>query len=545
MDIGRGDTVALMMGNRPEFYPLEVGAQHAGATSFSVYNTLPAGQLTHIFTNAGNRVVFCEEQYVERIRASGVAIERIVCIDGHPEGTISVTDFLDSGKRNFDFEATWRRVQPEDVLTLIYTSGTTGNPKGVEISHDAMLFTGRQILALYGLTASDRVLSYLPSAHIADRFMALYLQQLCGLQITTLDDMAAVAAALADSRPTLFAAVPRVWEKLRTVIESAPARVADIEAQAVLRWGLEVAAKCGSYEHRREQLPESLSTEWKLADAKVLSSLRSRTGLDAVRIAISGGAPVSAEVTGFFAGLGIPICQNWGMSELGPVAAASLPGENRPGTVGKMLPNVEARLADDGELLVRGPLVMRGYRNDPDRTAEAIDPNGWLQTGDVATIDTDGYITIVDRKKDLIISSGGKNMSPNYIENAVKGSCPLIGAVVVIGDARPYNTALIVLDTEAAESYALKQGIDHASAPLLSKEPGLVAAVRRGVATGNQKLARVEQIKRFSILPVFWEQGGDELTMTMKIKRRVILEKYAIEIETLYAASSGPDVLEP
>ncbi|MEO6794079.1 MAG: AMP-binding protein, partial [Mycobacterium sp.] len=273
LGVRSGDTVSLMMSNRIEFYPLEVGAQHAGATSFSVYNTLPAEQLTYLFGNAGTKVVLCEEQYVERIRASGAAIEHIVCIDGTPEGTLSVADLLAAGADDFDFDATWRAVQPDDVVTLIYTSGTTGTPKGVEMTHTNLLFEAAALDGVLGVRFGDRITSYLPSAHIADRTMSLYNQEVFGVQITTVPDARAIAGALPDVRPTIWAAVPRVWEKLRAAIEFGVASEADEQRRAALQWALGVGVKRAEAMIGKQQLPAELAAEWASADDLVLSKL--------------------------------------------------------------------------------------------------------------------------------------------------------------------------------------------------------------------------------------------------------------------------------
>jgi long-subunit acyl-CoA synthetase (AMP-forming) len=260
---------------------------------------------------------------------------------------------------------------------------------------------------------------------------------------------------------------------------------------------------------------------------------------------VSGAAPIPKETLAFFAGLGIPIAEAWGMSELSCVASVSHPRDARLGTVGKLLPGLEGKIADDGEFLVRGPLVMKGYRKEPKKTAEAVDADGWLHTGDILDMDDDGYLRIVDRKKELIINAGGKNMSPSNIENTIKAACPLIGVIIALGDSRPYNTALIVLDAESAGPYAAQRGLTDASADTLAAHPELISEIAAGVADGNAKLSRVEQIKRFRVLPTFWEPGGDEITLTMKLKRRPINEKYAAEIEELYAPDVGQAVYEP
>jgi long-chain acyl-CoA synthetase len=545
LGVRHGDTVSLMMANRIEFYPLEVGAQHLGATSFSVYNTLPAEQLTYVFDNAGTKVVICEEQYVDRIRASGAELQHIICIDGSPEGTLSLDDLHAAGKEDFDFDSTWRTVQPDDVVTLIYTSGTTGNPKGVEMTHAHLLFEAQALEAVLGVQFGDRATSFLPTAHIADRTMALYNQEVFGAQITVVSDARAIATALADARPTIWGAVPRVWEKLKAAIEFAVTHEQDETKRQALQWAMSVAAKRAAAMVAGEDLPDDVAAEWAQADELVLSQLRAKLGLDQVRWAVSGAAPIPKETLAFFCSIGIPIAEVWGMSELSCVASVSHPAEARLGSVGKLLPGLEGKIAEDGEYLVRGPLVMKGYRGEPAKTAEAIDPDGWLHTGDILDVDADGYLWIVDRKKELIINAAGKNMSPANIETTVMAACPMVGAMLAIGDGRPYNTALLVFDADSVGPYAAQHGIADASAEALAAHPEVIARIAAGVAEGNAKLSRVEQIKRFRVLPSLWEPGGDEITLTMKLKRRPIMAKYAAEIEELYAGELGADVHEP
>jgi long-chain acyl-CoA synthetase len=546
LGVRRGDTVSLLMANRIEFYPLDVGAQHIGATSFSVYNTLAAEQLTHLFDNAGTKVLICEQQYVDRVRASGAAIEHIVCIDGSPEGTTSLDDMLAAGGADdFDFESAWRAVRPDDIATLIYTSGTTGNPKGVEMTHTNLLFEAYAVEAVLGVEFGDRITSFLPSAHIADRMTGLYTQEVFGTQVTVVSDTRAIAAALPDVRPTIWGAVPRVWEKLKAGIEFVVANEPDEATRQALQWGMSVAAKRAAALVAGAPVADDVAAEWAKADELVLSKLREKLGFDQVRWAVSGAAPVPKETLAFFAGLGIPITELWGMSELSCIATLSHPRDAKLGTVGKLLPGLEGRIADDGEFLVRGPLVMKGYRKEPEKTAEAIDSEGWLHTGDILEMDDDGYLRVVDRKKELIINAGGKNMSPANIEKTIKASCPLIGAMVAIGDARPYNTALIVLDAEAAGPQAEQRRLPDAAPATLAADPDVIAEIASWVAEGNAKLSRVEQIKRFRVLPTFWEPGGEEVTLTLKLRRRKIGEKYAAEIDDLYAPETGESVHEP
>jgi long-chain acyl-CoA synthetase len=545
LGVRRGDTVSLMMANRIEFYPLEVGAQHVGATSFSVYNTLPAEQLTYLFDNAGTKVVICEEQYVDRIRASGAPIEHIVCIDGSPAGTLSVDDLYAAAPDDFDFESTWRAVQPDDVITLIYTSGTTGNPKGVEMTHTNLLFEGYAIEAVLGVQFGDRLTSFLPSAHIADRMTGLYIQEMFGTQVTVVSDGRVIAAALPDVRPTVWGAVPRVWEKLKAGIEFTVSHETDEARRQAMQWALSVGAKRAAALLAGEPISDEVAAEWAKADELVLSKLREQLGFGELRWAISGAAPIPKETLAFFAGIGIPIAEVWGMSELSCAATASHPRDARLGTVGKLVPGLEGKIADDGEYLVRGPLVMKGYRREPEKTAEAIDADGWLHTGDIFDVDAQGYLRVVDRKKELIINAAGKNMSPANIENTILAACPMVGVMIAIGDGRPYNTALMVFDADSVGPYAAQHGLSDASPAALAADPEVIARIAAGVAEGNAKLSRVEQVKRFRVLPTLWEPGGDEITLTMKLKRRPIVTKYATEIEELYSSDPHPEVHEP
>ena len=540
LGVERGQTVALMMSNRPEFNLCDTAAMHLGATPFSVYNTLAPEQVAYLFSNAENRVVICESVFVDRIVAAGGKVEHIVCVDGAPEGRLSLEQVEAMGDPAFDFDAAWQAVAPDDVLTLIYTSGTTGPPKGVEITHANMLAEIAASSAVLPVTSTDRIASYLPSAHVADRWSSHYQQMVFGLQITCVADIKTIAAALADIRPTLWGGVPRVWEKIKAALEARIEGEADPQRKQGMQWAIatgikKVRAEQAAINGEGPGPDEALLAEYAKADELVLSKIRQQIGLDDVHWSIIGAAPASMDVLEFFAAIGLPICELWGMSELSCCATINPPGRNKLGTVGPALPGVELAIAEDGELLTRGPLVMRGYRNEPEKTAETIDADGWLHTGDVATMDDEGYVRIVDRKKELIINAAGKNMSPANIENRLKSASPLIGQAIAIGDRRPYNVALIVLDPDACGAYGAKAGLADASPAALCENEGIVAAVTAAVEDANAGLSRVEQIKTFRILPVDWLPGGDELTPTMKLKRKPISEKYAAEIDALYS----------
>ena len=540
LGVRRGDTVALMMTNRPEFHLADTAAFHLGAVPFSVYNTSAPAQIAHLLADAGCQVAVCEEQFADRLLAvtGGTAVRHVVCVDGHPDGTLTLAELEAGGDPGFGFEAAWRAVAPGDLLTLVYTSGTTGPPKGVEITH-AQMMANFQAPPVWPVPPGDRAVSYLPMAHIAERWFGHYGAMFYGIQITPVADVKALPGALQDVRPTIFGGVPRVFEKLKAGIEALLA----CEPDQAKRQATQEAFETGRQYVRASQagsVPAGLADAHRRADEQVLAKIRALLGLDQVGFAGCGAAPVAPEVLEFMHVLGIPVAEAWGMSECAGVPIANLPGMARLGTVGKALPRVELKLAGDGELLVRGPMVMRGYRHDPAATAKAIDDAGWLHTGDLATIDADGYVTITGRKKELIINAAGKNISPANIENAVLAASLLIAHVIAIGDRRPYLTTLIVLDPDTAALFAAQHGIADPAPAALAAHPAVRAAVAAAVDTANGKLSRVEQIKRFAILPVFWEPGGDEITPTMKLKRAPIAAKYADIIESLYAAADEP-----
>ena len=479
MGLRRGDTLGLMLRNRAEFHVVDAAAMMLGAAPFSLYQTSPAEQVTFVMGDAGNRLVVTEPMFEAVVREAAADEVRVVGLDE-----------LAGGDPAFDLDAHADAVEPDDLLTLIYTSGTTGPPKGVQLTHANMLAELRGMHAAVPLEGGGRQVSFLPSAHIADRWTSHYSALMTYANaLTPVPDAAALPAVLVQVRPTVFGSVPRVWEKMRAALEAAAGP------------GLAEAAR---------------------ADPAVAAAIRARIGLDQVRWLCCGAAPAPVELLEFFAALGLPICEVWGMSETSCIVTTNRPGQTRFGSVGLPLESMELRIADDGELLVRGPLVMAGYRGRADLTAEAIDPDGWLATGDVARIDEDGYLWIVDRKKELIINAAGKNMSPANIEMRLKAAGPLIGQACVFGDRRPYNVAVVVLDPDTAA------GLDPA-------DPAVVARVQEEVDEANGHLSRVEQIKRFRVLATEWLPGGEELTPTMKLKRRGIAAKYAAEVDALYA----------
>jgi long-chain acyl-CoA synthetase len=535
LGVRRGDTVGLMTTNRPEFHLCDAAAMHLGAVAFSLYNTSAPEQITYILGNAENAVMICDAAFVERIQEAGPGVRTIVCVDGNPLGTLSLKELEALGRPDFDFDATWQAVGPHDLLTLIYTSGTTGPPKGVEVTHAGMLAMLESMTEIAPLRPDDRILSYLPAAHLADRLISHYQSVASGLCLTSLADATQLLAGLQDVRPTVLLGVPRFWEKFKAAVESR----FDDAGRAAVEVGLrKVRAEQAARQGVGPGPDEQLLADYAAADAGVFAPILRQLGLDQVRRPLTGAAPSALDVLEFWAAMGVSIGEAWGMSEIG-VATGNRAGEERYGTVGVALPGYELSLAEDGELLARGPALMKGYRRDPERTAEAVDADGWMHTGDVATIDNDGYVRIVDRKKELIINSGGKNMSPANIEAKLKSASLLIGQAVAIGDRRSYNVALIVLDPDASAAYAAQHGLPSAAPADLCQDPGVQAVVEAAVAKANDQLSRIEQIKRFRILPVDWLPAGDELTPTSKLKRKPIAAKYADVIDALYAGEGN------
>ena len=524
LGLARGDTLGIMLTNRPEFHFFDAAALHLGATPFSFYNTYTAEQIAYQVQDAGTRILVTEKGFLDRFEGIE-AIEHLVVVDaGELDEALTIADVEAEGDPEFDFEAAWRAVQPDDLLTLIYTSGTTGPPKGVQLTHANEISAVQGFDEVIEFPDDGRVISWLPMAHIAERACSHYLPIMLGFTTTCCPNPREVVAYLPEVHPTWFFAVPRIWEKLKAAMEAAFAAEQDEAKRHATEWALGVGLKKVRAEQAGEEVPADVAEEYAKADELVLSKIRARLGLDEVQSVNVGAAPTPYEVIEFFHGIGIPLAELWGMSETCGYGACNPPERIKIGTVGPTAPRAEIKLADDGEVLMRGPMVMPGYRNQPEKTREALDDEGWLHTGDVGQFDEDGYLKIVDRKKELIINAAGKNMSPANIEAKVKASSPLIGQAIAIGDGRPFNVALITLDPDVAPYFIEQNGRE-----------AVQAEVERGVDAANEQLARVEGIKRFKLLDDEWLPGGDELTPTMKLKRKPIHEKYATEIDELYA----------
>jgi long-chain acyl-CoA synthetase len=538
LGVKRGDTVALMLSNRPEFHLCDLAAMMLGAAPFSIYNTYTHEQIQYIVGDADAKVLICEQQFLPQVREARRSLselEYVIVVDGEaPLGTLALSE-VEGSNPDFDVDASVAQIKSEDVLTLIYTSGTTGPPKGVQLVHRNLLATVESIENLIDFPRDGRVISWLPAAHVAERNAHHYLPIVFGLQITCCDDPREVLACLPEVRPSWFFAVPRIWEKLKAGLETMIAGEPD-DRRVHTQAAIEAAVRKVRMEQSNEPVPPELAEQVARADAEIFAGMRTMLGLDQVEAINVGAAPTPIEVLEFFHAIGLPLAELWGMSETCGAGSVNPPSKIKLGTVGPPAAGIEIKLDTDGEVLVKSDVVMLGYRNLPEKTAETFTEDGWLRTGDIGVFDEDGYLTIVDRKKELIISAAGKNMSPANIEATLKSSSPLIGQACCIGDRRPYNTALIVLDADFAPAWAAKQGIETPELESLATDERVRAAVQEAVDGANAKLARVEQIKKIEIVRGDWLAGGDELTPTMKLKRKPIGEKYADAIEAMYSA---------
>ncbi len=556
LGVQRGDTVAIMLGNRPEFHIADLAVAMIGATPFSIYVTYPAEEIVYLCTDAATRVIIVEQTFLPVVleaRKSLPALEHVIVIDGEvqpddsgvarsgeaggrapdvPE-TVSLAE-VEGSNPGFDVAAAAAQIAPDDVVTLIYTSGTTGPPKGVQLSHHNIMVSAHAVDEIIPFPTGARVISWLPAAHIAERMAHHYIPVIYAGTITCCPNPREILSYLPQVRPTWFFAVPRIWEKLKAGLETMQAAQPEEQRQAVEQ-AMTAAVERVRLRQQRQPVPEELEAAVARADEQMFSKLREMLGLDQALAVNVGAAPTPIEVLEFFHAMGIELAELWGMSETCGFGTCNRPGEVKIGTVGPASPGVELKIADDGELLVRGDFVMLGYRNQPETTADALDSEGWLHTGDIGQIDDEGFLKIVDRKKEIIINAAGKNMSPANIEAAIKSGSPLIGQAITIGDRRPYNTALVVLDADYAPQWAEHQGIEGRTLEVLADNPAVREAVQAGIDEANSHLARVEQIKKFTIVRGDWAPGGDELTPTMKLKRRPIAAKYEAEIESMYA----------
>jgi long-chain acyl-CoA synthetase len=536
LGVGRGDRVMLLTDNRPEWHMVYLATIDLGAADVPVYGTLTPAQISYQIKDSGSKIAIAEnaDQMAKflQIRDQCPDLTHLIQIEGPcASGVLPFSEVIDSGRTGDAEDLFWQRagkIAAEDVLTLIYTSGTTGNPKGVTLTHENLVQNVLPSAERAPVSPEDFCLEFLPLCHVFERMLG-YLYMYRGVT-KAYCSVYHVGDLLATIKPTVFASVPRIYEKVYDKVMDKVNNAPPIR-RALFNWALGVG---------RKAYPQQLAGEtpggfsYGLANKLVLAKVREALG-GRLRFCVSGGAPLPLFTNEFFHSIGIRILEGYGLTETSPVISVNgfAGGKSRLGTVGQAISNVEAKIAEDGELCVKGPSVMKGYWNLPDKTAEVFDADGFFLTGDIAEIDGDGFIRITDRKKDLIVTAGGKNIAPQPIEAELKRS-GLVDNAVIIGDRRPYLVVLLSPNTEALEAWAESEGISYSSTEEITRHPKLAEAFAAVVETTNENLASYEQIKKHSVLPLMLSIEDGTLTPTLKVKRRVVEKQYLDLIEGLY-----------
>ncbi|MGH7819803.1 MAG: AMP-dependent synthetase/ligase [Candidatus Binatia bacterium] len=538
-----GEFANILSSNRPEYYVADLAVLHAGGVPVSLYNTLAPEQIEYIVNHCEAGFVILENAaFYERIagiRSRIPRVQKVILLEGAKEvggdWVISWEDVLAAGRRfgerhRGEIDARAEAIRPEGLATLIYTSGTTGPPKGVMVTQQNVTWTLQSVLSIWAWPQGMRHISYLPMAHIAERMVGYYAHIRNATTCSFCPNPQQIAQYLVEVKPELFFAVPRIWVKLHSALTTAIANNPDENQRAFANAAIDTCLEKVRFEQAGKPVAADLAE--RAANAAMVTKLiRSRIGLDEVKIASTGAAPLAPEVLEWFHAIGIPIAEVYGQSEDTGPTSWNRPGRVKIGTVGPSIPGVEVRLAEDGELLVRGGNVTGGYYKDPELTVETF-RDGWLHSGDVAVLDAEGFIRIVDRKKEIIITAGGKNIAPSNLENMLKQK-PLVGQACVIGDKRPFVSALVVLDPETAAQWASSKRLP-ADRAALATHPQVVAEVQSYVDDLNRHVANVEHIRKFTILPGEWTVDSGELTPTLKMKRKIVNQKYADAIEAMY-----------
>lgn len=538
MGVGKGDRVVLMMRNIPAFHWLDLAVLFCGATPVSIYNSSAADQVQYLVSHCAAKVAIVENKgFLDKflpVRDSLPSLEQIVVLDAPaelPDGVRDATVLSDAAPVDLAEAATIG--EPEDLVTIIYTSGTTGSPKGVMLSNYNVVWTLEAALQSYDWTrdemAGKRVVSYLPMAHIAERVVSHYSFAGAGLEVACCPDPSLLTSYLGPVKPNIVFGVPRVWEKVYAGLNAMLA--GDPDNAAKFNAAVDEAIPL------REKVTWETATDAERArleeiDAEHFALVRALLGLDEVEMAVTGAAPIPPQLISWFRAIGLPLAEVYGMSEnTGPMTFERY--KVKAGTVGKAIPGTEVKIFPDGEVCCRGGHVFQGYLNDPEKTAETIDDEGWLHSGDIGEIDEDGYLRIVDRKKELIITAGGKNISPANLEAALK-LIPIVGQAAAIGDNRPFVSALLALDPEVAPAWATNQGIEFEDLADLATKSEVVDAVHTGLEQVMSEFNNAERVKKVHIIGEEWLPDSDVLTPTSKLKRRGIHARYEVEIEALY-----------
>ena len=539
-----GKGVSLLGNNTPEWLVADVGAILAGAMPAGIYTTNSPEQVRYITDHCEAKVSFADTpaQVAKFVAVQDhlPLLETVVQMSGKPAadaggGRLRVLgweEFLALGQTvpESELEARIKAQKPDDVCTLIYTSGTTGEPKGVMITHTNIVWTAGSLLLTLNLGADDITLSYLPLSHVAEQVLTIHGPMAMGSLVYFAESIEKLGANLAEVRPTLFMGVPRVWEKIQAKMVAAGSTAPTIRKK-IAAWERKTGLAGGFAEQRGAGKPLLFG----LAKKVVFDKVRQRLGFDRARLCVTSAAPIARDTLEFFLSLGIPVLEIYGMSECTGPATYSPPENYRTGKCGLCLPGAELKLAEDGEICMRGKHVFKGYLKDPEATKNALDADGWLHSGDIGTIDSDGFLQITDRKKDLLITAGGENIAPQVLEGHLKG-IPVVAQAVVIGDRRKYLAALVTLDPERVTIEAELAGSPARNVDDAAKCDVFRKHLEKQIEVVNEKLARVQTIKRFAIIPSEFTIDGGELTPTMKVKRKVVNEKYKDEIEGMYPA---------
>ncbi len=541
LGVSPGDRVAIFSHNRPEWAVADFACMMSGCPDVPVYPTLPANQAAYVLRDSGSVAVFVEDrEQFEKVRQEHENLpdlRHIIYFDpqGIDDGGMSIQELQQLGAAHEtdhpDYESRARSVKPDDLCTIIYTSGTTGNPKGVMLTHENITFDATTSLKVLPIGADDSCLSFLPLSHSFERTCGHYIMFLAGVTINYAESVDAVAQNMTEVKPTVMISVPRLYEKIfARVLENAMAGGA--LKRRIFFWARRNAERWVDLVLGGKPVPSGLAIKKKIADRLVFSKLRARTG-GRLRYFVSGGAPLAPDIARFFFAAGLPIIEGYGLTETSPVISVNPIDAPRIGTVGKALPGVEVKIAEDGELLTRGPNVMKAYFNKPDATAETKDEDGWLHTGDIATIDEDGYIRITDRKKDIIVTAGGKNIAPQPIENRVKTN-EFIENAVMLGDRRKFPVMLVVPSIDALKKWAAGRNITFTSVGELLGLADVKAKVEREVMGNLRGLASYEMPKKVILVENDFTIEGGELTPSLKVKRRVVEQKYKDLIDAVY-----------
>ncbi|MBI4314010.1 MAG: long-chain fatty acid--CoA ligase [Candidatus Omnitrophica bacterium] len=540
------DRIALLSENRPEWAIADLAALSVGAVTVPIYTTLTPREIEHILADSGAKaVVVSNEKFtsaVLEVRERLPHLQQIVQINPRPLGVFPrgvqwYGELLGLGASNQEnrpaFFERVSRVRPEDLASLIYTSGTTGPPKGVMLTHDNFLSNCRACAQVIPVTELDQTLSFLPLSHVFERMAGYYFIVYVGGTLAYAESLDSVPQNMQEVRPTVVCAVPRFYEKVHARIQESM-RTGSALKRAIFHWAVGVGGAVSDAHARKKRLSPGLALQRIVADRLIFHKLRNRLG-GRLRFFISGGAPLSKELAEFFYGAGILILEGYGLTETSPVITCNTPQRLKFGTVGRPVPGVEARIAEDGEVLTRGPHVMKGYFNNPEATQAVIDAQGWFHTGDIGVFDEEGFLSITDRKKDLIVLAGGKKVPPQMLEQMLKCD-PLIADVIVIGDRRPYLTALIVPNEDNLARLAESLGLGSLKIQACVRQERILESYQKRLDALQKDFAPFERIKRFALLDRPWTQEAGELTPTMKVKRRVVALAQTALIETMYSS---------